>query len=442
MTQRYNTEFYFSEQVVVALEDKNGCKFIWLAKPRCLKTACGWLAKSPPAYNDNPWSYGAPSAQPGANANNRTPLLPQDPSPHLRENSKTWSLLSVLIACILFILGVGLAWEWMQRSPEAALDPATRARMRLEWDKEIKGHEAIRRAWVAEVAAHDTASAEWEAEHAALVAMREQLMRDKEAWRAEKRADERHKEEEHAALVAIREQLVRDKEAWRAEKRADERHKEEEHAALVAMREQLVRDKEAWRVEKRADERKKEEEHAALVAMREQLVRDKEAWRAEKRADERHKEEEQERLRASFYWENLRAEQHCLRHGARRYSARVANVPREYDPVKACKETAVEIHGVKIPSPTQCEDKGCGGVFGHWTVDYLEPTCITHFDDFNDKHIESRLWNLQSGDDWRDMCSTTPANFRGLHLESPEICENWGIQGVWGYWNIEDSACS
>jgi hypothetical protein len=41
------------------------------------------------------------------------------------------------------------------------------------------------------------------------------------------------------------------------------------------------------------------------------------------------------------------------------------------------------------------------------------------------QRIESRLWNLQSGDDWRDMCSTTPANFRGLHLDSPEICENW-----------------
>jgi hypothetical protein len=91
--------------------------------------------------------------------------------------------------------------------------------------------------------------------------------------------------------------------------------------------------------------------------MRERLVHDKEAWEAEKRADERRKEKEQERLRASFYWEDLRAEQRCLRYGARRYSARVANVPREYDPVQACKETAVEIHGVEIRSPTQCEDK-------------------------------------------------------------------------------------
>ncbi|KAJ7207739.1 hypothetical protein C8J57DRAFT_1319649 [Mycena rebaudengoi] len=329
---------------------------------------------SPPAYDANPWSYDAASAPPGANAhqytlpaNDRTPLLPQSPSPsRLKEKLKTWTPFSVLITFMLFILGLCVAWEWMQPSPEAALDPATRARMRREWDKEIKGHEtaraeweaehqAIRRAWVAEVAAHETVRAEWKAEH------------------------------------------------------------------------------------------------AALVTMRERLVHDKEAWEAEKRADEQRKEKEQERLRASFYWEDLRAEQRCLRYGARRYSARVANVPREYDPVQACKETAVEIHGVEILSPTQCEDKGCGGVFGHWTVDYLEPTCKPHFDDFNDKgctspgsgrrHIESRLWNLQSGDDWSDMCSTTPATFRGLHFDSPEICENWGIRGVWGYWNIEDPAC-
>ncbi|KAJ7236489.1 hypothetical protein C8J57DRAFT_1530039 [Mycena rebaudengoi] len=300
-----------------------------------------WSCRAPPAYDANfPFSYHAASAPPGANAhqhtlsaNDRTPLLPQSSSPsRLKENLKTWSPLSVFIVLMLFITGVCVASEWMQRSPEAALDPATRARMRREWDKEIRGREAIRRAWVTE------------------------------------------------------------------------------------------------------------------------LVHDKEAWEAEKRADERRKEEEQERLRATFYWEDLRAEQRCLRYGARRYSARVANVPREYDPVQACKETAVEIHRVEIPSPTRCEDKGCGGVFGHWTVDYLEPTCKPRFDDFNDKgctspgsgrrHIESRLWNLHSEDDWRDMCSTAPANFHGLHLDSPEICENWGMRGVWGYWNIEDPACS
>ncbi|KAJ7711999.1 hypothetical protein B0H14DRAFT_3019760 [Mycena olivaceomarginata] len=193
-----------------------------------------------------------------------------------------------------------------------------------------------------------------------------------------------------------------------------------------------------------------------LIAMREQLVRDKEDWKDEKRGEARRKKEEQDRIRAKFYWEDLGADQHCLRYSTRQYTARVANVPRQYDPVQACKETAIEIN-----------DRGCRGVIGHWMVP--DPSCVTHFDSFADKvsrpilpliyvgaqsnHrdctgpgsgrrlIESRLWNLQGGDDWRDMCSTTPADFRGLHFEGPDSCENWGIRGVWGTWNIEDREC-
>ncbi|KAJ7706656.1 hypothetical protein B0H17DRAFT_906168, partial [Mycena rosella] len=181
-----------------------------------------------------------------------------------------------------------------------------------------------------------------------------------------------------------------------------------------------------------------------------QLVRDREEWLREKHGEETRRKAEDERVRAGFGWESLRAEEHCLRHGARQYSARISNVPRVYDPVQACTETAVEIHGRKIASPSWCEDRGCNGVYGHWTVDYSEPTCVTHFDAFKDKgcisetglrRIESRLENLQAGDNWRDMCSSTPANFRHLHFESPGMCEHWGKYGVWGIWEIEDREC-
>ncbi|KAK7044507.1 hypothetical protein R3P38DRAFT_2879177 [Favolaschia claudopus] len=197
-----------------------------------------------------------------------------------------------------------------------------------------------------------------------------------------------------------------------------------------------------------------ESERQELIAMREQLVRDKEEWMREredeKGAEERRKREEEDRTRAQFAWEDLKGNQGCLQYRTKRYTARLANVPREYDPVKACTETSVEIHGVKIPSPHQCEDRGCGGVFGHWIVD-SEPTCTTHFDHFNDKgcmtagsrrrRFESHLENLQSGDNWRDMCSTTPANFRNMHFGGPDTCEDWGKYGIWGLWNVEDENC-
>ncbi|KAF7360566.1 hypothetical protein MVEN_00787700 [Mycena venus] len=183
-----------------------------------------------------------------------------------------------------------------------------------------------------------------------------------------------------------------------------------------------------------------ETERQELIDMREQLVRDKEQWARdrdeEKREEERRKREEEDRIRAGFAWDGLQGDHRCLQHGTRRYTARLANVPREYDPVKACTETAVEIHGVKISSPNHCEDRGCGGVIGHWIVDYSEPACATHFDNFKDKgctspgsgrrRIESHLENLQYGDDWRAMCSTTPANFRHLHFESPSCVRRLG----------------
>ncbi|KAJ7905915.1 hypothetical protein B0H13DRAFT_731197 [Mycena leptocephala] len=118
--------------------------------------------------------------------------------------------------------------------------------------------------------------------------------------------------------------------------------------------------------------------------------------------------------------------------------------------VQVCSETAIEIHGVKIASPNQCEDKGSDGVFGHWNVN-SEPSCVTYFGDFADKgctsegsrrrRFESRLWNLQSGDDWREMCTTTPADFRQMHFEGPDMCEYRGLFGVWGMWELEDSGC-
>ncbi|KAJ7441642.1 hypothetical protein B0H11DRAFT_2095829 [Mycena galericulata] len=189
--------------------------------------------------------------------------------------------------------------------------------------------------------------------------------------------------------------------------------------------------------------------------MREQLLKDRETWAHEceagKREEERRRKEAADRVRAGFAWDGLQAQQRCQRHGAREYTARIVNVPRGYDPIQACKETAVEIHGLKIPNPLQCEDRGCGGVIGHWTVDYGEPTCVTHFDNFKDKgctfpgsglrRIESHLENLQGDDDWRTMCSTTPADFLHLHFDSPHMCENWGKYGVWGMWDIDDREC-
>ncbi|KAJ7441577.1 hypothetical protein FB451DRAFT_1298652 [Mycena latifolia] len=178
-----------------------------------------------------------------------------------------------------------------------------------------------------------------------------------------------------------------------------------------------------------------------------EIVREKEEWAKAREDEERRKE----RMKAGFYWADLQADQRCFRHGTRQYTARVSNVPREYDPVQACKETPIEINGLKFVTPDMCEDRGCNGVFGHWVVSHNEPTCTTYFRDFKDKgctppatrrrRVESHLENLHPEDDWRLMCSTTPADFWYLHFDTPHMCENWGKYGIWGIWEIDDSRC-
>jgi hypothetical protein len=98
-------------------------------------------------------------------------------------------------------------------------------------------------------------------------------------------------------------------------------------------------------------------ERQELIAMHEQLVRDREQWmrdrEEEKREERRRKKEEDARSRARFYWADLKSEQRCLHYGTREYTARLFN----NNQVQVCSETAIEIHGVKIASPNQCEDK-------------------------------------------------------------------------------------
>ncbi|KAJ7869485.1 hypothetical protein B0H14DRAFT_2727335, partial [Mycena olivaceomarginata] len=131
-----------------------------------------------------------------------------------------------------------------------------------------------------------------------------------------------------------------------------------------------------------------------------EIVREKEEWATAREDEERRKE----RMKAGFYWADLQADQRCFRHGTRQYTARVSNVPREYDPVQACKETPIEINGLKFVTSGYVHN---------------EPTCTTYFRDFKDKGCTPPATRRRvctnflhpKLDDWRLMCSRTPADF-------------------------------
>jgi len=61
----------------------------------------------------------------------------------------------------------------------------------------------------------------------------------------------------------------------------------------------------------------------------------------------------------NLYWDDLKGDAHCLVYGIRRYTARLRNVSFWVNRTQACKETAIQINGLDLRSPDQCEVKVC-----------------------------------------------------------------------------------
>ncbi|KAJ7214657.1 hypothetical protein C8J57DRAFT_1397270 [Mycena rebaudengoi] len=330
---------------------------------------------------------------------------------------------------VILVLGIISAVLAVSRLPNVAHQPAAQARIRDEWDNEVHTHEALR--------------ADWAREREEILSLRAELERDRENWKCEHVAQaQRHQEEEaHADLRADWVRAGSDIPSLRAELQHRKAEWERERLAQVQRRqeEEVEWDKEIQAHEAlRADWARKRDD---VEALRADLQRERAEWK-----------HELARVRAGFQWEDLTPDQHCLRHNARGYTARLAKVPRSYDPVQACKETAIEIPGVKIKGrPLKCEDRGCSGVFGQWIAESGESICATYFKNFDDKgcnspgsrrrRIQSRLENLQFGDDWHKMCSTTPATFRHQYFQRLIGAILYGIFGVWGVWEIKDEKC-
>ncbi|KAF8165483.1 hypothetical protein B0H34DRAFT_241051 [Crassisporium funariophilum] len=153
-----------------------------------------------------------------------------------------------------------------------------------------------------------------------------------------------------------------------------------------------------------------------------------------------------------FRWDEPRPGEHCLGFGMREYTALLRDLPVFADWTEACRSTEVKIHGVLIPRPSYCESKWpFGGVVGHWVVDFNEEDCTPHWGKFFDKgcsvqgshsrRFKSRLWGIKSGEDWMSLCESAPAEVRGSIYKRPKFCDNQGIWGIYGIWDIDDEDC-
>ncbi|KAJ7321673.1 hypothetical protein DFH08DRAFT_383019 [Mycena albidolilacea] len=411
---------------------------------------------TPPPYEEPSRNDNANDSYPGSGdisssyvTNDRRPLIFQSNPANNSSSGQNMGRrcnFSPLHLAIL-VLGIISAVLAVSRLPNVASQPAAHARMRDEWDNEVHAHEALR--------------GDWAREREEILSLRVELERDRENWEREHVAQaQRHQEEEvewereiqaHADLRADWVRAGSDIPSLRAELQHQKAEWERERLAQAERRqkEEVEWDKEIKAHEAlRADWARQRDD---VEALRADLQREKAEWKRQRAAEKRCKEDELARVRAGFQWEDLTPNQRCLRHNARGYTARLAKVPRSYDPVQACKETAIEVPGVKIKGrPLKCEDRGCSGVFGHWIAESGESICATYFKNFDDKgctspgsrrrRFRSRLENLQFVDDWRKMCSTTPATFRHQHFPKPDTCDI-GIFGASGVWEIKDEKC-
>ncbi|KAF9502219.1 hypothetical protein BDN71DRAFT_1459507 [Pleurotus eryngii] len=203
----------------------------------------------------------------------------------------------------------------------------------------------------------------------------------------------------------------------------------------------------AWQMESRRRDDLRHQWQFELDTMRDE----RDEWEKERQRRAEEKERKEAIQRSNVKFETPIPRDACSSYGTREYSARLLNVPEKFDAMELCAETEVSIHGV-MKQPSYCKDNGkWGGVYGHWVVDFQEAACAPYFSKFENKGCStagsglrtyhSRLENLRPSDDWKDMCSTTPADFLGNHFDSPTHCVDWSPHGIWGIWDVSDANC-
>ncbi|EIW74524.1 hypothetical protein CONPUDRAFT_169911 [Coniophora puteana RWD-64-598 SS2] len=159
-------------------------------------------------------------------------------------------------------------------------------------------------------------------------------------------------------------------------------------------------------------------------------------------------EREHERLGMSLFWDNPYTEG-CVRYKKRQYRARLVNVKACYDyPIEACMRTPLSINGEE-KTPLRCEDKGIDDLYGIWEEDG-EGYCTTSFEQFQPmdctawgsglKRYRMTMVGLNPGDNWKDMCSSTPVRFVNQDFDGPTYCDQQDGNN-YGYWAVQDEYC-
>jgi hypothetical protein len=173
--------------------------------------------------------------------------------------------------------------------------------------------------------------------------------------------------------------------------------------------------------------------------------------RAQERLHQEEQRDEEERAGMHLFWDDPTPAPKCSAYGKRAYTARLWNIASGYDWIRACTRTPIILPGSIHALPDWCDvPSPFSGVIGHWVATTRQSSCEPRWGKFFDKEcigqgrrrVESRLWDVEKGQDAYQLCSTAPADIYGTHFDQPNFCnEREKDKAMIGNWEVYDPKC-
>ncbi|CUA75618.1 hypothetical protein RSOLAG22IIIB_05983 [Rhizoctonia solani] len=140
----------------------------------------------------------------------------------------------------------------------------------------------------------------------------------------------------------------------------------------------------------------------------------------------------------------------CMAYGYHEVRAPLASVPEGMDPLTVCKQTPALIYDMGFVTPLGCVDEGPKkGVVGLWYVPTNATQCMPKWSKFEDEGCMlygrrrrfARLMGLKMNGDWKGVCESTPAIIDDKVYDRPSHCDDKGVGGIYGVFDIVDEKC-
>ncbi|CAE7096156.1 unnamed protein product [Rhizoctonia solani] len=142
----------------------------------------------------------------------------------------------------------------------------------------------------------------------------------------------------------------------------------------------------------------------------------------------------------------------CVAYGYQEIRApfKLASILEDVDPLAACEQTPALIEGTGFKTPLRCVDEGSKkGIAGLWYVPTNATECMPWWSKFENEGCMlygrrrrfARLMGLKNNGDWKGVCESTPATIDGKDYDYPSHCDDKGVGGIYGVFDIVDEQC-